>query len=461
MGKNDRCCVGSCDNDKRYPDKLVKRNHVEKLRWHRFTEDPGKRKQWITLISKGRVDFNPGPWTYVCSNHFVDGQPTTQNPLPVLFLSASENRKQSPKKRRHIVYQQIDNKKSKGESDTTEHEAEIVTQSPSMAFEQLTREHDVRFYTGFRSPKIFKTIFEYLYSKASTMTYWDGTRKTLTDSSYATRLDSILSSTDIDQSLLNYSESRHGPTRKLTLEQEFLLVLMKLRLDLMQADLAFRFKISTGKVSQIFITWIKLLSKELSVLIIWPSRQQIKKTLPSCFEKLYPKTRTIIDCTEVFTETPSALDTHCLLWSDYKHHTTIKFLVCITPNGVISWVSPSYGGRASDIHIVRTSGFLNIIEPYDQIMADRGFKIKTDLALHQCSLAIPPSAAAGVQMTKDQTKQTSTIANVRIYVEQAIKCLKDYRILKTELQLLYLPIVDDIIRTCCALNNLKKPLKLA
>ena len=91
-------------------------------------------------------------------------------------------------------------------------------------------------------------------------------------------------------------------------------------------------------------------------------------------------------------------------------------------------------------------------------MADRGFKIKTDLALHQRSLAIPPSAAAGVQMTAAQTKETSTIANVRINVEQAIKCLKEYRSLKTKLQLLYLPIVDDIIRTCCALNNLKNHL---
>ena len=44
MGKNDRCCVGSCNNDKRYPDKIVKRSHVEILRLHRFTEDPAKRK---------------------------------------------------------------------------------------------------------------------------------------------------------------------------------------------------------------------------------------------------------------------------------------------------------------------------------------------------------------------------------------------------------------------------------
>ena len=92
-------------------------------------------------------------------------------------------------------------------------------------------------------------------------------------------------------------------------------------------------------------------------------------------------------------------------------------------------------------------------------MADRGFKIKTDLALTQCTLAIPPSAASGCQMVSRDVKETSTVANVCIYVEQVIKNLKDYRILKSEMQLKYLPIVDDVIRTCCALNNLKKPLK--
>ena len=102
------------------------------------------------------------------------------------------------------------------------------------------------------------------------MTYWDGTRKTLADSSYATRLDSILSSTGIDRSLLNYSESRPGPATKLTLEEEFLLVLMKLRLDLMQAELAFRFRQSLPDIHHRDQTAFK----KLSVLIIWPSKQQ-------------------------------------------------------------------------------------------------------------------------------------------------------------------------------------------
>ena len=43
--------------------------------------------------------------------------------------------------------------------------------------------------------------------------------------------------------------------------------------------------------------------RELSALIVWHSRQQSKKTLPSCFIKLHPKVRCIqvIDCFEYCT----------------------------------------------------------------------------------------------------------------------------------------------------------------
>ena len=70
--------------------------------------------------------------------------------------------------------------------------------------------------------------------------------------------------------------SRRGPDRKLTLEQEFLMTIMRLlRLGLLADDVTFRFKTSNTRVSQIWITWIKLLSKELRYLIIWPSKGQI------------------------------------------------------------------------------------------------------------------------------------------------------------------------------------------
>ena len=99
---------------------------------------------------------------------------------------------------------------------------------------------------------------------------------------------------------------KSGPARKLTLEQEFLLVLMRLRLGLLVEDLAFRFCISAGKVSQIVIAWVTLLSKELKLMTTWPSRARVRSTLPDCFKRLYPNMRTIIDCSEIFFDTPSS-----------------------------------------------------------------------------------------------------------------------------------------------------------
>ena len=206
------------------------------------------------------------------------------------------------------------------------------------------------------------------------------------------------------------------------------------------------------------VTFLSLGLSLLSVLIVWPSRQQVRKTSPSCFVKLYPKVRCIIDCFECFTETPSGLDLAATLWSEYKHHYIFKVLVAITPNGAISYVSSCYGGRASDIFIVRNSGFLNMIEPYDEVVADRGFKIREDLMMHMATLCIPPSCASSMQLLPCDVRETSNIANVRIYVEQAIGRLKVFLLLKNELPISLLPLADDIVRVCCSLCNLLPPL---
>ena len=481
MGKHDRCVVGSCDNDKRFPEKYVIHSNVkEKLVMHKFPSDPEKRTAWTNQILKGRKDFMPGKYSYVCSIHFIDGKPTQENPVPTLFLTATMNCAETPKKksreppRKRIRVEAIPDSTgmesglkqvelfmpdfTRLESESKQKDQATNTNFTNdvpipLTLLQISRESDVIFYTGLQGTKMFKVIFDFVKRKASVMTYWDGSKKTLRLRKGPTDIETLLSSPEYDILPL-----KPGPPRKLTLEQEFLMVMMRLRLGLLIEDLAFRFCVSAGKVSQTVVTWIKLLSRELSVLIMWPSRQKIRATLPDCFKRLYPKVRTIIDCTEVFVETPSSLEVQAYLWSDYKHHCTVKFLVAITPCGATSWISPLYGGRTSDIYIVRDSGFLNILEPLDQVMADRGFKMKTDLALKQCTLCIPPSAAKGAQMTASDVKQTSNIANVRIYVEQAIKRIKEFRILKVQQPLLYLPLMNDIVTICGALANLRKPL---
>ena len=82
MAKNDCCCIGPCNNDKCYPDKIKKRSHVVAMKWHCFPKNEEKRQEWIAMISKGRENFHPGKWTYVCSNHFRDGEPSARYPNP-------------------------------------------------------------------------------------------------------------------------------------------------------------------------------------------------------------------------------------------------------------------------------------------------------------------------------------------------------------------------------------------
>ena len=181
--------------------------------------------------------------------------------------------------------------------------------------------------------------------------------------------------------------------------------------------------------------------------------------MPAKFRKPgYSNVRYIIDCTEVFVETPNDPLLKAATWSDYKHHHTAKVLVSITPGGAFNFISKAWGGRTSDVQITRESGFYNILEPYDEVMADRGFTIAEDLLTHLCRLHIPPGKCGREQFSKAQVQKTKTAANLRIYVEQAIRRLKTFRIIKQEVPISLMDKFDDILTICAALCNLYKPL---
>ena len=108
--------------------------------------------------------------------------------------------------------------------------------------------------------------------------------------------------------------------------------------------------------------------------------------------------------------------------------------------------------------LLKTVVSLNFVEPYDQIIADRGFKIKDELLMSNADLCIPPSTKAGSQIVPREVKETSRIANVRIYVEQAIGQLKRFNILKNELPTNCLPFCDALVHVVCALTCLQDPL---
>ena len=156
---------------------------------------------------------------------------------------------------------------------------------------------------------------------------------------------------------------------------------MKLRLAVPNQDLAYRFGISTSRVSQLFHEWIDMMAREFGQLIKWPDRELIRKNLPDYFKGTYSKTTCIIDCSEIFIERATSLCARSQTYSNYKSHNTAKFLVAINPTGAIIFVSKCWGGHASDKHITTHSGFLDHLIHGDVVMADRGFDITEELAL--------------------------------------------------------------------------------
>ncbi|XP_068756790.1 uncharacterized protein [Montipora capricornis] len=172
---------------------------------------------------------------------------------------------------------------------------------------------------------------------------------------------------------------------------------------------------------------------------------------------LYPTTRVIIDCTEVFVEVPSSMLAQSQTWSNYKHHNTFKVLIGISPNGQVIFVSKLWGDRISDKCITEKSGLMQYLKPGDNIMADRGFEI-TNILPPGVGLNIPPFKGARAQLTAEEVTETVHIASVRIHVERAIGRVKNYHILDGTLPLTLAHTADQKFSVCAYLTNFLPPL---
>ena len=258
----------------------------------------------------------------------------------------------------------------------------------------------------------------------------------------------------------NFSgHGRGGRKRKLCPRDELLLTLCKLRHNFPEDDLAQRFNIHQTTVSRIFSSWIETMDACFKEVVLWPERDDVRRSLPEVFKEQYATTRALIDCSEIFIEKPQNPDTQSQTWSSYKHHNTLKFLLAVTPNGVPSFVSDCYGGRTSDKELTNLSGILssNHFEHGDSVMVDKGFDID-DLAEQQgVKLAQPPFLHGKEQLDEEEVVLTRRIAFLHIHVERAIERVKNYAILR------FLPgslcsQASRLVRICTFLTSLLPPL---
>ena len=179
---------------------------------------------------------------------------------------------------------------------------------------------------------------------------------------------------------------------------QFFVTLVKLRLNLPFDLISYQTGYHTSTIRDYFWRWIDLMYQRLRFLVRWPDRESIKETLPPHFKAKFPNLTCIIDCFWDFrADQPANLKARAQVYSNYKKHTTIKLLIACTPLGAICFLSRAWGGRVSDVELVRRSGFLSSSRHYhsDQILADWGFTLQDDFATMTGSQLIIPAFTKG------------------------------------------------------------------
>ena len=197
----------------------------------------------------------------------------------------------------------------------------------------------------------------------------------------------------------------------LTKFQKVLLVLMKLRMNLSMQYLGYCFNVSTGCVSKTFNDTLHVMYIMMKGFVYWPDREELRLAMPMDFRKYFGlKVSVIIDCFEIFVDRPSGLDARAKTWSNYKHHNTVKFLIGITPQGSVSFISEAWGGRASDKFITENCGLLRQLLPGDVVLADRGFDIGDSVGLMCAEVKIPAFTKGKKQLSALEIESTRKIA---------------------------------------------------
>ncbi len=152
--------------------------------------------------------------------------------------------------------------------------------------------------------------------------------------------------------------------------------------------------------------------------------------MPKDFRASFSNVRCIIDCSEVEIDKPSSVRQSVLTYSNYKSRHTVKFLVAVAPSGEFMFISKGWGGRTTDTEITANSGFLELLEEGDIVLADKGFPtIEKDVNKTGAFLVMPPFRSGTRQLTSKENKDGYEIASVRVHVERAIQRLKRFQVL--------------------------------
>ncbi len=246
--------------------------------------------------------------------------------------------------------------------------------------------------------------------------------------------------------------------------QMLFLTLMRLRLDLPIQHVAHLFHVDSKTVPETFSDTINVLNARLRPLLRWPGRDALHGSMPPQFVEAFGKRVAIIlDCFEINTQRPSNLETQTQSFIHGQNSTTIKYLLGVTPQGSVSFVSKGWGGHPSDEHVTENSGILDKLLPGDLVLAGHGFDVRDGGGLMCAEVKTPEFTKERCQLEAKDAKETQKLSHLQIHVKRVSGNIHNkYAILagKVPISMLVkcegedMTFLDKIVTVCSALTNM-------
>lgn len=234
----------------------------------------------------------------------------------------------------------------------------------------------------------------------------------------------------------------------LTVQDQFLLTLVKLRLYQSDLELSLLFNIDAGHVLSVFITWINFMYLQWSEINMWPSRELVNFHMPPDFKHKYPKTRVILDCIECPIKKPADMSDRKITFSTSKNRNTVKVLVGMTPGGLVSFVSSSTcGGSVSNRQLIEESGIVEKCDPGDEVMICSQVNVE-DLFSHRHVTVNMPD----VRQRKRKRSELDMAAR-GVHINRPARLTKRFKILTSPLNSAETDLGCRIIAVCFYLCN--------
>lgn len=264
---------------------------------------------------------------------------------------------------------------------------------------------------------------------------------------------------------------------KLSKFQQLLLTLMRLRLDLRNQDLAYRFGVKVGTVTRTVHQMVSIMSSTLvPTAVFWPSRAELRKNLPAALRASHPDCAVIIDCFTVPFEEPVSRGNQQQQQQQRvvpssqgmgTSYNVLKYLIGVAPQGVVTFVSRGVLGNVSDKSLAEGCGLLCKLLPGDVVLASRDLDIADSVAARGALFKIAgryQGEAYGSSAGSPLSDTSSETASVQRHVDRVISMVKQrYAMLTGPVESPFttasertsnVSTFDKIVQVACALNNL-------